>query len=230
MIDESRLSRLHYELVRGLIQHGRCPTNSELEDRLGALPEEVEQQLRSLADIHGVVLHPHICEPWVVHPFSLTPTINWIEKAKASWWTPCVWCALGVAALVGGDCCIHTRFGAEGEALIIPLTNGQPTGFDDIYVHFAIPPARAWENVHQHCSMVLPFRSQYDINSWCNRHRLPRGEAVPLPQVAQLAQSWYGSHADRQWRKWTISEAQDIFRRTGLHSSFWDLGSKNGKF
>jgi hypothetical protein len=107
------------KLIQSLIEEGRCPTNSELGNRMGVALKELEQMLRSLADIHGVVLQPHTCEPWVIHPFSLTPTINWIEKAGTSWWAPCVWCALGVTALVGDDCCIHTRYRAEGEALTI---------------------------------------------------------------------------------------------------------------
>jgi hypothetical protein len=230
MTDERRLSQLHYQLIQGLIEHGRCPTNSELGSRMEVSLDNLEQLLRSLADIHGVVLHPHICEPWVIHPFSLTPTINWIERAGTSWWAPCVWCALGVTTLVGGDCRIHTRYGAEGETLIIRVIDGQPTGVDDLYVHFAIPPAIAWDNVHQHCSMVLPFRSPDDITAWCDRHRIRRGEAVPIQQVAQLANSWYGFHSDPNWRKWTIAEAQDIFYRTGLRSTFWDLGARSGKF
>ena len=175
MIEERQLSQLHYELIQAFIEHGRCPTNSELGSRMGVSPEQLEQLMRSLADIHGVVLQPHICEPWVIHPFSVTPTINWIERAGPSCWAPCVWCALGVTTLVGGNCYIHTRCGAEGEAVVIRVINGQPTGIDNLYVHFAIPPARAWDNVHQHCSMVLLFRSPDDISAWCDRHRLPRG-------------------------------------------------------
>ena len=147
-----------------------------------------------------------------------------------SWWAPCVWCALGVAALVGGKVNIHTRYGAEREPLIIPVIDGQPAGLDSICLHFAIPPARAWDNVHQHCSMVLPFRSADEISAWCKRHGLRQGEAVPLLQVGQLAKTWYGSHSNRKWRKWTIAEAQDIFHRTGLRSDFWDLGVRTGKF
>jgi hypothetical protein len=231
MLEEPRLSQLHYQLIQGLIENGRCPTNSELGNRMRISSKEVEHLLRSLAKIHGVVLQPHICEPWIIHPFSLTPTINWIETGGGrSWWAPCVWCALGITTLVGHACCIHTRYGAEGEALNIQVINGQPTGADDIYLHFAIPPVRAWDNVHQHCSMVLPFRSPDDVSRWCDRHRLPRGEAVPIQQVAKLAKNWYGLHSDPNWRKWTIAEAQDIFHRTGLHSAFWDLGARSGKF
>jgi hypothetical protein len=99
-----------------------------------------------------------------------------------------------------------------------------------VRVHFAIPPARAWQNVHQHCSMVLPFRSREEIVAWCDRHQLPRGEDVPLHQVAQLAQVWYRTYADTSWHKWTIAEAQEIFQRSGLTSPFWDLSGREGRF
>src|SRR5579863_441464 len=137
---------------------------------MGMDPEDLQHLLVTLAGIHGVVCHPHVCEPWVVHPFSLTPTLNWIEGQQASWWSPCIWCALGAGKLVGGDVRVHTRYGGEGEPLVIPVSDGQPVGFDDVCVHFAIPPARAWDNVHQHCSMVLPFRSAHEIDQWCRRH------------------------------------------------------------
>ena len=230
MTNEQVLSRLHYELIRGLVARGACPTNSDLANQMGMVPAQIEELLRALSDIHGVVLHPHVCEPWIMHPFSLTPTINWIESQQGGWWAPCVWCALGVTALVGGNAHVHTRYGGEAETLTIPVIDGQPVGFDQILVHFAIPPARAWDNVHQHCSMVLPFRSRDEIRKWCNRHGLPHGEAVPLSQVARLAHLWYGRHADRDWRKWTVVEAQDIFHQAGLVSDFWDLGLRSGKF
>src|ERR1700722_6604044 len=208
MDNRSALSRLHYEIIRGIIESGGCPSNVELANRMSARLTEVEKLLRALSEIHGVVLHPHASRPWVVHPFSLTPTLNWVEAKRAGWWAPCVWCALGVATLGGGEVRVHTRFAAEGETLTVPVIDGTPIGCDDIIVHFAIPPARAWDNVHEHCSLVLPFRSPEEIRAWCERHRLPYGEAVPLQQVARLARLWYRSHGDPQWHKWTVAEAQ----------------------
>jgi hypothetical protein len=230
MSDEHDLSRLHHAMIRGLLIRGACPTNSELAQQLEVAAPKLEELLHALSDIHGVVLHPHICEPWIIHPFSLTPTIHWIEAPHASWWAPCIWCAFGVATLAGGKVQIHTSYGGEGECFAIPVVDGHPAGFDDLYAHFAIPPARAWDNVHQHCSMVLPFRSAEEIREWCNRHGLPRGQVVPLHQVARLARAWYGSHADQNWRKWTVAEAQAIFHNAGLVSDFWNLGAKLGKF
>jgi hypothetical protein len=220
MDNQLALSRLHYELIHGLIQTGVCPANADLSRQLGLPLAEIEDQLRALAAIHGVVLHPYTPAPWVIHPFSLTPTLNWIEGKQHSWWAPCIWCALGVATLIGGEVNIHSRYGAEGESVTISVTNGRPLGFETAVVHFAIPPARAWNNVHEHCAMVLAFRNAEEITSWCIRHGLPRGEAVPLDRVAQLASLWYGSHAHPDWHKWSVTEAQAIFHRAGLQSDF----------
>jgi len=230
MDDRPASSRLHHEIIRGLIQNASCPTQYELAAQLGCTPAELEDHFRALAAIHGLVLHPHTPAPWIVHPFSLTPTLNWIEGRGRSWWAPCIWCAFGVAALAGGEVHLHSRYGAEGDAIIVPVRDGVPLGFETVVVHFAIPPARAWDNVHEHCSMVLPFRSAADIPPWCARHALPKGEAVPLHQVAHLARLWYGSHANPDWHKWSIAEAQDIFQNAGLTSPFWNLQNKDGRF
>jgi hypothetical protein len=230
MDNRPALSRLHYELIGGIIETGACPTNTELALRFQTTPSAIDEGLRSLADQHGVVLHPHRPAPWILHPFSLTPTLNWIEGRGRSWWAPCLWCAFGVAALVGGEVRIHSRYGAEFDTIVVPVRDGQPLGFESVVVHFAIRPARAWDNVHEHCSLVLPFRSSDEIARWSSRHNLPRGEAVPLHQVAALARVWYGSHANPDWHKWTVTEAQEIFREAGLTSAFWNLENKDGRF
>jgi len=230
MEDKHALSRLHYELISGLIATGACPTTTDLALRFHVAPSEIDDQLRALAEMHGAVLHPHRPAPWVVHPFSLTPTINWIEGRSRSWWAPCIWCAFGVATLVGGEVRIHSRYGAECDAIIVPVRDGEPLGFESVVVHFAVRPARAWDNVHEHCSMVLPFRNADEVARWCNRHSLPRGEAVPLHQVAAFAKVWYGSHADPNWHKWSVTEAQEIFRQAGFTSAFWNLEGKDGRY
>lgn len=221
MAVKQTLAKIHHELIATLVNTGTCPNRSELSIRLNMPVAEIERALRSLAEARGVVLHPHVCEPWVVHPFSTTPTPHWVEGRGVSWWAPCLWCAFGIATLVGGQTRIHTRIAGEAEPLVIQVFDGHPAGLEKVLVHFAIPPARAWDNVHQHCSMVLPFHSREDIASWCERHKLPRGEPVPLHRVARLAQAWYGTHGDLNWHKWTADEARHIFQAAGLVSAFW---------
>ena len=97
---------------------------------------------------------------------------------------------------------------------------------EELLVHFARPPRDAWANVHHYCAMVLPFRSEADIDAWAARHRLPRGRTVPITQLAELAARWYGRHADPDWRKWTLAEAQAIFAGVGLTDDFWRLAGR----
>jgi hypothetical protein len=230
-ISESDLAAVHYEIVQGLLRRHACPSNEEIGAAIGVSIDRVEDILRELAAIHGVVLHPHVCEPWVVHPFSVTPTPHWIEGRETKCWAPCIWCAFGVATLAGGEVRIHSRIAGGAEPVTIRVFEGMPMldAGQDLWVHFAIPPKRAWDNVHQHCSLVLPFRSPCDIDKWCAEHRQPCGEAVPLAQVARLAKAWYGRHADQDWRKWTMAQAQEIFHGAGLTGPFWDLGAAPGQ-
>lgn len=134
-----------------------------------------------------------------------------------------------MATLATGDVEIHSRFGAETDSFVFSISNGEAIQ-SEAWVHFAIPPVRAWHNVHQHCSMVLPFRSREQIQDWCVRHSVPHGEDVHIEQVARLAKLWYGTHADPNWHKWTIAEAQAIFQSVGLVSEFWSLGPQDGGF
>src|ERR1700677_3871423 len=55
----------------------------------------------------------------VVHTFSTTPTLHWVDGGRRSWCAPCIWCALGIATLAGGHVTIHTRICAESKSLVI---------------------------------------------------------------------------------------------------------------
>jgi hypothetical protein len=66
------IGRLHYEIVRSLLDEGACPANAELERRLGITDAALESLIAEAAAGHALVPHPHVAEPWVVHPFSLS--------------------------------------------------------------------------------------------------------------------------------------------------------------
>lgn len=223
-------SLVHHAIVRRLIGSGECPSIGELARSLGIDQAEVRDALRALEDAHGIVLDPADGTPWVVHPFSCTPTGTYVDGGTRGWWAPCLWCGLGVAALVGGDVRIHARLGGEAESLVIDVRDGHPTDTDVCCVHFAVPPRDAWRNVHAHCAMLLPFRARADVREWAGRHALPFGEVITLDQTAALARAWYGHHADRGWHKWTVAEAQSIFDAVGLRSAFWNLQTRTGSF
>jgi Alkylmercury lyase len=220
-------SAIHYHLVRGLIDEGFAPDRVRLQQLVHAEPAAVAQALKRLEASHSLVCHPGDGTPWVIHPFSLSPTATWVQGSHRGWWAPCIWCALGVATLVGEDVVIHSRIGGEREDLDLHVCGGLVRE-DNIVTHFAVPLRSAWDNVHHYCATVLPFRNEPDVDDWCRRHALPRGAVVPISQVADLARLWYGKHADRDWKKWSIVQVPEIFERVGLTGSFWAVASESG--
>ena len=140
-----------------------------------------------------------------------------------------MWCACGIVTLVGGNATIHTRIGGEGEDIDIHVEKGRVRE-SDLWVHFAVPPRAAWDCVHHFCATVLLFRSPDDVRSWSERHGIPFGAVAPISQIMDLGRRWYARHADPDWRKWTVREAGEIFRRVGLVGDFWDIPVTEGGF
>jgi hypothetical protein len=118
-------AEVHHAFIDRLRQTGSAPSRHEVSAALAKPIKEIEDALCRLAESHGVVLHPHVCEPWVIHPFSLSPTATWVQQGDQGWWAPCIWCGCGIAALVGGNAVIHARLGGEIEDIDIHICNGE---------------------------------------------------------------------------------------------------------
>ena len=68
--------------------------------------------------------------------------------------------------------------------------------------------------------MVL-FRSEDEIDAWCEAKGEPRGETLNLDIVWDLAQAWYGNRLSPSYRGRTLEEARRVFTGVGLNSPFW---------
>ncbi len=226
---EFSLGRLHHAIIRHLIDKGYAPTRDTLAAQFGVDRDEITHGLQRLQENHGVVLHPHRPEVWVIHPFSTAPTLFTVRKGNRSWWGNCAWCSLGVGALLGGDnITIQTAMGGDGPAVTVHLHDGQV--HENLWVHFPIPMKRCWDNVIYTCSTMLLFDSEDAIDRWSERHAIPRGNAQPIQRVYDFAKVWYGRHLDSDWRKWTTEEAREIFARFGLEGPIWDLPRTDERF
>ena len=65
------------------------------------------------------------------------------------------------------------------------------------------------------------FRSEEDVDRWCAATGEPRGETVPLQQIWQLSQLWYGNRMDPDFRGRTPDQVVEVFKQAGLTSEFW---------
>lgn len=220
---------LHFSILKHFVDHGHAPTRATLVEMFDASPAAVVEALRVLADDHGVVLHPHEPEIWVIHPFSTAPTPFIVRFQERNWWGNCAWCSLGIAAILGGHhVTIQTTLGAEGRPITIHIDDHRVR--EDLLVHFPIPMTRAWDNVIFTCSTMLVFGDEPSIDLWSAQHALPRGDAQPIQKIYAFARVWYGRHLDLTWRKWSAAEAHDIFQQFGLSGPIWDLPQTKDRF
>ncbi|WP_435159170.1 alkylmercury lyase family protein [Haladaptatus sp. DFWS20] len=228
-------SRVHYAIMQGIVNDGYAPDVSEIATRLDISEQEAIAGLHDLEERHGVVLHPHCDHPWVIHPFSLAPTLFWVtvdrDDIAGEYWGNCAWCSLGIAELLGDDATvtISTRLGGHDEDVEIQVKDGNLVD-DEFVVHFAVPIEEAWDNVHYTCDTILIFESEPDVDDWCEQHAIEKGAVVPLEQVWTLAKQWYGQHLDEEWEKWTAAEAHEIFERVGLTDGFWSVPGTDEAF
>jgi len=220
---------LHAAIMASFLQDQRPPTVEGLALRLACDEKAVRQGLRSLADHHGVVLHPNSDEIWVAHPFSAAPTTFVVRTGPRSWWGNCAWCSLGVAHLAGGSATIETRLGALGAAVEVRIEDGRIVE-SDFVVHFPIPMRRAWDNVLFTCSVMLLFRDESDVDAWCAVRGVAKGDVRPIEQVWAFAREWYARHADVTWTKWSTREAAAMFARHGFAGPIWSLADEPSLF
>lgn len=215
-------SKLHHLILRHIIDDGYAPDRHALARETNLTDNEMAEALRSLAEYHGVVLHPHTPEVWVIHPFSTAPTNFLVKNAKGEWWSNCAWCALGAAVLLGGDVTIRTTLGAVGKQVELHIVNGKLLG-PDYVVHFPVPMAKAWDNVIYTCSMMQLFENEAQVDAWCQRHGIAKGNVQTAQKVWEFSKTWYGKHLDADWRKWTSAEASQIFAQLGLTGPIWEI-------
>jgi hypothetical protein len=219
-------SEVHRALLQSVIRKGHLISEDDLSAGLDLDVPSFRLSLRRLSEDHGLVLHPGTHEPWIIHPFSLSPTNVWVRSGHQGWWAPCLWCALGITTLIGGTSDIGTMIGAEDEFVKISIREFRILD-PSLLVHFSVPPRDAWSNVIHFCSTVLPFRRESEVDDWSYRHHLNRGVVIPVTQVLELARNWYGKHLEPNWAKWTINEASEIFDKVGLSGPFWELPQGN---
>jgi hypothetical protein len=217
-------SELHYMILHSFLEKGYAPDLAAMASHFGETDlHGIRSGLIELEEQHAVVLHPDKESVWIIHPLSAAPT-NFCVKAKGmTFWGNCAWCSLGAAALLQpNDVTISTTAGAEGEPLEIDIVNGEliPTSH---LVHFPVPMAKAWENVVYTCSVMLLFKNELEIDSWCRRHLIHKGDVESVSRIWDFAKAWYGNHLSRTWKKWTEEEAIELFRTYGLSGPIWSI-------
>jgi hypothetical protein len=209
-------------LTRIIAQTGHGLSVPDLAKAAGIEVQSVEASLRRLHECHALLLHPHLCEPWVVHPFALAAGGCWVETPARGYWANCLYCGLGIAAALNSDAVLSTRLGGEGTTAIYRVENGSLADTGGVF-HLSVPVARWWDNVIFACASFQPFADEADIDPWCRRHAMPRGATMTMAALWRFASDWYGGYLREPWRKRTPSEVRALFEAHGLTGPFWEI-------
>jgi len=70
---------------------------------------------------------------------------------------------------------------------------------------------------------MLLFRSEEEVQAWCERHGRPRGAVLGSAALWDLARRWYGDRLDPDWRPRTPAASQAVLASIGLTGDFWRL-------
>jgi hypothetical protein len=209
-------------LTRMIAQAGHAPPNAALAEAAGCDLRTAEASLRRLHDSHSLLLDPHKCEPWVVHPFALAPGGCWVETPARGYWANCLYCGLGIAAALESDAVLTARLGGEAMTATYRVRNGRLLDNDGVF-HLSTPVARWWDNVIFACASFQPFADEADIDPWCERHAMPRGATMGMDALWRFASDWYGSCLRAPWRKRAPDVVRALFEAHGLTGPFWEV-------
>ena len=119
--------------------------------------------------------------------------------------------------------------GANGKQISVHIKNGKIIE-KDLYIHFPIPMQNAWDNVIYTCSTMLLFENESQIDLWCKKHRIPKGDIQPIEKIWEFSKVWYGNHLNPEWKKWTSEEAAAIFKQFNLTNEIWNIPVSDTRF
>jgi hypothetical protein len=69
---------------------------------------------------------------------------------------------------------------------------------------------------------MLFFRSEERVSEWCKGRGIAPRPLATMPQLWQMAVTWYGTRLDPDSRRPAPDEVRGIFARIGLDDPFWD--------
>ncbi|MGA3089458.1 MAG: organomercurial lyase [Terriglobales bacterium] len=217
--------KLHYLLVRHIVESGHAPAPEKLGELTGLTQEKSAVLLQTLETMHGVILVPNSLRVWSLHPFALNPTSFWVRSAGAGgWWANCAWCSLGIWAALRQDVRISALDAGESGLVELAIEGGRPQRAD-LLMHFPYPPEQWWEVPFAPCANILFFSAEEQIDRWCSRHGHPRGSVLGLEVAMRLAELWFGDYASPDWVRKTPGRATAIFEELGLDAAFWKLSA-----
>ena len=140
---DSEIRRFVYQST---VSTGRVPSPLDVAIQFDTNIVSIEAAFDRLAKDHdALVLLPGSHYIWMAEPFSAVPTDFPVEHGGRRWYGNCVWDALAVAALLGGDSVIPTACPVSGTPLTLRVRDQQLEPNPGIAS--AVKPCNWWRSI-----------------------------------------------------------------------------------
>ena len=131
-----------------LMTAGQMPLAADVAEQMELGIDDVWASFRRMKEGHILVLQEGDEEILMANPFSAVPTPFLVETSGKSWWGNCIWDAMGILAMVGGDGRISTGCGDCNDAMTLAVRDGSPAmDKGEGIIHFSVPARRWWDNI-----------------------------------------------------------------------------------
>ena len=140
------IDAVRFYIYQQTAETARVPRMREIAEAFGKPEDDIRAAVRELAKGRALIMAPNDGEIWAPEPFCGTPSAFRVDARGRSYWALCIWDALGVIAVLGGDGLVHTTCGDCGEPMQLHVRDGALAASDAL-AHFAVPALRFWDNI-----------------------------------------------------------------------------------
>lgn len=140
-------NRVRVHVLERTIETTEVPTAGEVATQLDLDESTVVGAYRALADGHVFVLEPNDSTRLrMANPFSGVPTDFVVTVAGRRYSGNCVWDALGIISLLGGDGTVDVPCPDCFEPLTLKVAGRRLVTADGV-VHFSVPAREWWDDI-----------------------------------------------------------------------------------
>ncbi len=146
-ISDHLINEVRLAVLKQTIDSGEVPRAEELAPIMGLGEAQVVDAFRALADRHVYVLQPG--DPTrlrMANPFSAIPTSFSVFASGHSYFGNCVWDALGIVSLLGGEGRVETVCPDCREPMALEVSGRQLVHGHGV-VHFSVPARHWWDDI-----------------------------------------------------------------------------------
>lgn len=147
MTDPDFVRQVRLDVLREASRTGLVPDANDVAGRLASPVNDVVKAFRQLAEAHVYVLEPG--DPTrlrMANPFSAVPTPFKVDVGGRPYFGNCVWDALGVVSLLGGEGRVQTACLDCQEPMTLDVSRRHLAPVEAV-VHFAVPARRWWDDI-----------------------------------------------------------------------------------